>query len=212
MRRLLILLLFVTPVLAQEGAQEASPSLAEMARKERERRAQLAQQQAEAGKVVRIIATRPSTADEQPLSDFKGLISTSTTGISRTTAGAEGEAAGGEVEAEGEDQSDPAFWAPKFAQAKQTYTLAVQKVMVLQLTVNDLRNSYFSESDGTRQGQIQQQLQAAQQDLQNTGSEIAAARQAIDALRSQAASAGVPTAAIQSMVGTLPQPPATPGQ
>lgn len=181
-----MLLLMPTWSMAQESEEI---SLAELARRERERRAAM-------GKPVRIITNAN-------IGELRGLVSTSGAPASVAAEG-EGEEVGSEENSEN-GEGDAQDWQALFAEATLNLKNAVNRGLVLELKMNDLRNSYFSESDGTTKGRLQQLLTETQQEMVNSQGEVAAARQALGALQNEAQADGVPPGTIRDLVGDLPQ-------
>ena len=191
MFRLILLVLLLVPAwsLAQESQETKEPSLAELARMERERRAQM--------KAVPIL----TNAD---LRKARGLVSTSAEAETETAEGAEE----GESEPEETPESaepDPSVWRGRFSEARLNLKNAVNRNLVLQLKMNDLRNTYLSEDNGVTQARIQQQLLETQQDIESNQQSIQTARQAIDALQSEAQKEGIPASTVSGLVGELPE-------
>ena len=81
---------------------------------------------------------------------------------------------------------------------------AVNRDLVLQLKMNDLRNQYLSGS-GTNQARIQQQLLETQQEIEKNAQNVQSARQAMDALQGDAQKEGIPGDKLTGLVGKLPQ-------
>ncbi len=147
MLRVIFLVLLLVPAwsFAQENKETKEPSLAELARQERERRAQL--------KEVLII----TNANLKRVGG--GFVSTAA-GPEAKTAATEGEE-GTEGEAEENNsekaETDPAVWEGRFGETRLDLKNAVNRDLVLQLKMNDLRYQYLIGS-GTSQAKSQQQL------------------------------------------------------
>jgi len=188
---LLVLLLVPAWSFAQENEETKEPSLAELARQERERRAQLEE--------ILII----TNANLKRVGG--GFVSTAA-GPQPETAVTEGEE-GAEAEAEENDsekaETDPAVWEGRFGETRLNLKNAVNRDLVLQLKMNDLRNQYLSGS-GTNQGKTQQQLLETQQAIEKNAKDVQAARQAMDELQSEAQKEGIPDDKIIGLVGELP--------
>ena len=145
MIRVILLVLLLVPAwsFAQENEETKEPSLAELARKERERRAQL--------KEVPVI----TNANLKRMGG--GFVSTAA-GPEAETEATEGEEGAEAKENNSEKaETDPAVWEGRFGEARLNLKNAVNRDLVLQLKMNDLRNQYLSGS-GTNQARIQQQL------------------------------------------------------
>ena len=188
MVKVMLLVLFLVPAwsFAQDDEGTKEPSLAELARRERERRAQL---------------------EEVP------LITNAT--LKRMGGGRVSTAAGPETEAEpteGEEgaeengsekaEADPAVWEGRFDESRLNLKNAVNRDLVLQLKMNDLRNQYLSGSGGS-QPRIQQQLLETQQEIAKNQQDVKSARQSLDTLQDEAQKEGVPGDTIIGLVGEL---------
>ena len=193
MIRVMLLVLLLVPAwsFAQDDEGTKEPSLAELARRERERRAQL---------------------EEVPLitnANLKrvggGFVSTAA-GPGVETAATEGEE-WAEAEAEENNsekaETDPAVWEGRFGETRLNLKNAVNRDLVLQLKMNDLRNQYLSGS-GTNQARTQQQLLETQQEIEKNAQDVKSARQAMDELQSEAQKEGIPKNTIIGLVGELP--------
>ncbi len=185
---LLVLLLVPAWSFAQDDEGTKEPSLAELARKERERRAQLEE--------VPLI----TNANIKRLGG--GRVSTAA-GPAAETAATEGEERAEENGSE-KAETDPAVWEGRFGETRLDLKHAVNRDLVLQLKMNDLRNQYLSGS-GTSQARIQQQLLETQQEIEKNQKDVQSARQAMDALQGEAQKEGVPGDKIIGLVGELPQ-------
>ena len=168
MIRVMLLVLLLAPAwsLAQENKETKEPSLAELARQERERRAQL--------KEVLVI----TNANLKRLGG--GFVSTAA-GPEAETAATEGEE-GAEVEAKTEAEAeennsekaetDPAVWEGRFGETRLNLKNAVNRDLVLQLKMNDLR----TENLGGNQARTQQQLRETQQEIEENAKNVHSAR------------------------------------
>jgi hypothetical protein len=192
MIRVILLVLLLVPAwsFAQENDEETKePSLAELARQERERRAQLQ-------KV-------PVITNANIKRTGGGLVSTA------AGPGAETEAPEGEEGAKAEEnttekaETDPAVWDGRFGEARLNLKNAVNRDLVLQLKMNDLRNEYLS-GNGPNRGKIQQQLLETQQDIEKNSQNVKTARQEMDTLQGEAAEEGVAEDRISNLVGESP--------
>ncbi len=195
MIRVMLLVLLLVPAwsFAQENKETKGPSLAELARQERERRAQLEE--------ILII----TNANLKRVGG--GFVSTAAGPEAETTATEGEEGAEGEVEAEENNsekaETDPAVWEGRFGETRLNLKNAVNRDLVLQLKMNDLRNQYLSGS-GTNQGRIQEQLLETQQEIEKNAQDVKSARQAMDELQSEAQKEGIPNDKIIGLVGELP--------
>ncbi len=167
MIRVMLLVLLLVPAwsFAQDNRETKEPSLAELARQERERRAQLNE--------VLVI----TNANLRRVGG--GLVSIAT--------GPEGEEGAEDSE---KAETDPADWAGRFTETRLDLKTAVNQDLVLQLKMNDLRNQSLSGS-GTSRARIQQQLLETQQEIEKNARDVRSARRAMDALQSEAEKEGV---------------------
>ncbi len=192
MIRVILLVLLLVPAwsFAQENKETKEPSLAELARQERERRAQL--------KEVLVI----TNANLKRVGG--GFVSTAA-GPEAKTAATEGEEGAEAEENDSEkEETDPAVWGGRFGETRLNLKNAVNRDLVLQLKMNDLRNQYLSGS-GTNQATIQQQLLETQQEIEKNAKDVQSARQAMDELQSEAQKEGIPDDQITGLVGELPK-------
>jgi hypothetical protein len=190
MIRVILLVLLLVPAwgFAQESEETKQPSLAELARRERERRAQL--------KEVPVITNAHLGRAAG------GLVSTAA-GSGAESGAAEGEE-GAEAEAADSENAEPETdWAGEFGEARLNLKNAVNRDLVLQLKMNDLRNEYLSGSQN--KGKVQQQLLETQQEIEKNSQDVQTARKAIDSLQGDAKEKGVPDDQINGMVGELPK-------
>ena len=188
---LLVLLLVPAWSMAQGSEETKEPSLAELARRERERRAQM--------KAVPIL----TNAD---LSKARGLVSTSVDPENMAAEGVEGTEAGSEAEeTPASTETEPAVWESKFGEARLTLKNNVNRDLVLQLKMNELRNSYLSEDNGVTQARIQQQLLETQQEIESNAQAVRESRSAMATLQSEAQAEGVSAETVRGLVGELPE-------
>lgn len=192
----LITALLTLPVPAATDFPQAAesdqkpPSLVEMARRERARRDSIPGP-------VRLITNRDLTA----LSKDRVTTSRDATGWQRLPTRIE-------IDAEAEEATGPdrAFFEAAFAEARLAYQNEVSNNLVLQLRINNLRNAFATEDDGSRQGLIQAQLQESLALLSESETRISDARATISDLEKDAAEAGLLPHEIQELVGDLPTP------
>ncbi len=100
-------------------------------------------------------------------------------------------------------ETDPAVWDGRFGEARLNLKNAVNRDLVLQLKMNDLRNEYLSGSQN--KGKVQQQLLETQQEIEKNSQDVKKARTAIDSLQGDAQEKGIPGDQITDMVGELPK-------
>ncbi len=185
MLAIILLLLLLSPAWSLAQATE-EPSLVEVARRERERRANMTGE-------VRVIT-------EANLKDFVGLVSTSgnptAAASERTDVGESGS------EENSEDAKEaPAAWEALFNEARLDLANAVNRGRILELRMNDLQRAWLSEDDGVK---IQQQLQETLQLIESNNRETQANRETLQALQLEAQQAGVLPAVIRELVGQVP--------
>ena len=185
---LLVLLLVPSWSFAQESEETKQPSLAELARRERERKAQL--------KEIPVITNAHMGRSAG------GLVSAAA-GSGAETKATEGEE-GAEGEAKDSENAEPETdWQGEFGEARLNLKNSVNRDLVLQLKMNDLRNKYLSGS--TNKGKVQQQLLETQQEIEKNSQDVRKARKAIDSLQGDAQKKGLPDDQINDMVGELPK-------
>ncbi|MCK5352503.1 hypothetical protein KAJ77_07980 [bacterium] len=189
MIRVMLIVLLLVPAwsFAQDDEGTKEPSLAELARRERERRAQLEE--------VPLI----TNATLKRMGG--GRVSTAAGPATETepTEGEEGAEENGSEKAEG----DPEVWEGRFDESRLNLKNAVNRDLVLQLKMNDLRNQYLSGSSSS-QSRIQQQLLETQQEIEKNQQDVKSARQSLDTLQDEAQKEGVPDDTIIGLVGELP--------
>jgi hypothetical protein len=195
MIKLLFLVVFLaTPAgsFAQESEkpEEQEPSLVEIAKKERARRARL-------GKPLNVITNAN-------LKDIKGMVSSSTASSSSPTENQ------GEIDAEPpEDRKrDAVEWENLFGEARQRLVSAIDRGEYLEVRVTELSASWVrvrtEDPDSTLEAEFTQQTQQIEQDLEGNQREIQAAREAIQALEREARLEGVLPGTIRQLLGDLP--------
>jgi len=172
MIRVMFLVLLLVPAwsLAQGNQETKRPSLAELARQERERRAQLEE--------VLVIT------DANLRSVGGGFVSTSTGPEAEATEGEEGAEENNSEKAE----TDSAVWEKRFSEARLDLKNTVNRDLVLQLKMNDLRKG----SLGTNQARNQQQLRETQQEIEKNAENVHSAMQALKALEGEFQQEGIP--------------------
>ncbi len=185
------------PANATPGQEAKSPSLAELAKAAKDRRQH-------SNKTVRTI----TNAD---LSGLKANVTTSTAPTPAAPASDEDQAAA-EPDAAGPDGDELSpeelkKWKEAFDEARVNLSNAVSEGLVLQLRMNNLRNAYLRQSDGTTQERVQAQLRQTMQAIETNRQAQREARAAIDQLQRDARAAGLSQAKIRELTGTLPAPP-----
>jgi predicted nucleic acid-binding Zn-ribbon protein len=170
---IILLLLLIAP--AWSLAQEAEEiSLAEAARRERERRAGFTEK-------VQVITNKE-------IEEMEGLVSQATAPEAATEAVEGGEA---------EERS----WETRFDDARTDLQGAENRGQVLQLQMEYLRNQWLSSDNGVTQQRIRQQLDKAQKGLEVSRQEIEAARAAYQALQKEAEGAGLLPGELRLLMG-----------
>jgi hypothetical protein len=189
----LILMLFFTGWgMAQESKEK--PSLVDLSRQAKSRKAE--------GKPVRVITNE----------DLKRLqnapVSTSSSSVKAT----EGEEASEAVPAETagtatEDQGpDVEFWKSAFAEARLNLKNAVNRGLVMQLKMNNLRNAFYREDDGTTQARIQAELAQTLEQLEANKQDVEEARDTLKTVEEEARKAGLPPGTIRELTAEIEDP------
>jgi len=181
MFQVLLILLFLIPswTLAQE---QETPSLAELARKERQRRAS-------SGKVIPVITNatlRGSTRGQAP--PLAAVASGESQATQETASGADG-------------RNQAEEWEGAFGATRLDLETAEAKGRVLELKMNDLGKQFYSQSNGVTQGRIQEQLQEAEKELDENKKAIESARLALQQLQQEARKAGVLPGKLRELSG-----------
>ncbi len=171
MIRVMLLVLLLVPAwsFAQDNQETKAPSLAELARQQRERRAQLKE-----GLVI-------TNANLKRVGG--GLVSIATGPETEATEGEEG------AEDSEKAETDAAVWERRFSEARLNLKTTVNRDLVLQLKMNDLR----TENLGGNQARIQQQLLETQQEIEKNAENVHSAMQALKALEGEFQQEGIPS-------------------
>lgn len=193
MRKLVFLLVCLLPAGLFAQSAEPTPTLAELAKREQERRAQ----QGTEGRIItnadlkQIRSARVVTSETRPAE-------AKTDDVQAVSSGEEGS----------DGKEDPAKvlaeWQKRFQEARGRLQTAVNQVLVLQLKMNELRNSFLNEPDGARREQTNAAIAATFEEVQQQRKEESAARQAITELQQEAVEAGLLPGQIREMTGVLP--------
>lgn len=182
-----------TPNPPAAAESERVPSLAELASRQREQRGD---------RSVRLIR------NEDLRSLQKARIVTSQ---AVKTAPQTGDTQEGPVVPEGASEEtaeagvDLRFWESAFAEARTALQTAVNQRMVLELRMNNLRNAFLQQADGTTRQHIEGEMAKTLREIEQARQNEEAARQAVSDLERQAARAGVPPGRIRELVGELPE-------
>lgn len=109
--------------------------------------------------------------------------------------------------------SDERDWRIRFQEARLRHNIAQEKGLLLELKANELRNRFFTESDGSTRSLIEQQINAVLTDIESNKNEAADTERALEELKETARKAGIPPAWMEE--GGLPssqQEPAIEGR
>ncbi|MGH9338585.1 MAG: hypothetical protein ACRD1R_03110 [Acidobacteriota bacterium] len=183
-------------VSGQGSAVSGQPSLVELARRTRE-------QKAANRSPVRVITNQDlKTFENAPVSVSKSARPAPSTDVKVEDDPA---ASPEPTEVQGVDQNAPdlEFWKQAFAEARLNLKNAINRGLVLQLRMNNLRNAFLSEDDGSTQGAIQAELQQTLQEITQSNLEIEAAQAALATLQREAALAGLLPGQIRELTGEV---------
>jgi len=100
-----------------------------------------------------------------------------------------------------------AEWQDVFREARVNFQNAVNEALVLQLRVNNLENAYFSQSDGVVQESLEADLSKAMEAISTNKQSQQEAQTALDAAKANAAAAGLSPQNIDELIGQLPGVP-----
>lgn len=199
MVRIIVITLLSFPafLFAQEGGSVQEPSLAELARKEREKR----QEATTPARVItnedlgtmrggRVVTTRSSTSSR----------------VRRQAAKESTEEA--EEKAPEVDEPDPSsveYWEPIFKEAVDNLKYVANASLVLELRINNMRNGYFREQDGVRREAIYAEIAKTAEELGKSREEENEARDAVLKLQRDAQKAGLTPGEVRELTGKLPE-------
>ena len=155
-------------------------SLADLARKEKERRSK----EAKPSRVIR-------NQDVKALGNAKVTHSTATPPAASPPAESSGTGTAGESTAS-QPPLDEARWRNALTEARLQLKLAENRALVLELRVNELRNRFLTESDGSTRSLIDQEMNRTLHELETDREDIAKADEALRKLEDSARKAGVP--------------------
>jgi hypothetical protein len=190
----LILMLFFTGWGMAQESKEEKPSLVDLSRQAKSKRAE--------GKPVRVITNE----------DLKRLQNAPVSTSSSTVKAHETEKAGDAVSAETDGTPTEAqgpdleFWKSAFAEGRLNLKNAVNRGLVLQLKMNNLRNAFYREDDGTTQARIQAELTQTLEQIEANKTDVEEARSALKTLEDEAKSAGVPPGKIRDLTAEVEDP------
>jgi len=188
--------LFLLAVLLMSGwgmAQSNEPSLADLSKQARERKAKIQ-------KPARLI-TNADLKDFQnaPVSISKPAEEAQPADQAKTEATAP-------EAAEAAAAVDLTEWKKRFQEVVVDYKNAVQKGLVLQLRLNNMTNAFYAQTDDAARGKFGAEIEQTTKEIENNKEEIAAAKKAIEDLSLEARAAGVAEGDIGAMIGDLPEP------
>ena len=190
--------LFLLAVLLMSGwgmAQSNEPSLADLSKQARERKAKIQ-------KPARLI----TNAD---LKNFQNAPVSMSKAAEETKPADETKAAEGKGPATPEADAAAKLLAEfkaKFQSAVMDYKNAVNKGLVLQLRLNNMTNSFYAQTDDAARARFGAEIDQTTKEIENNKQEIATAEKAIEDLKIEARAAGIEEGDIVAMVGELPKP------
>lgn len=186
---MLIIFLFLLFVPTSLAAQEPKkqPSLAELARKGREQKKDSSKKAITNADLKRFRRARITTSGTRLPSVSPEITPSEAKSKSSATESEEGEG------------KDHEFWKSAFSEAQLNVRNVVNRGLVLQLKMNNLRNAFFTEDDGSTQALIQSQLNQTLQEIEQNKSEATKARKALATLEREARRAGMPARVIQEL-------------
>lgn len=178
-----ILLAIVAALLIGSAGLAAAQSLADLARKEKERRGKIKEE-------VKVVTNDSASKYEG------GAVTTSTLPKAATT-----EEAGKPSEKRGADAKDAdeptdfqgrteTFWRQTFRDARKRVGNLENQGNVITLMIADLQNRFYAESDGFKQQEIQREIQKAFYEQDRNKEELAKARQQLAELETEARKSG----------------------
>ncbi len=175
-------------------AQSTAPTLADLSKQARERKAKIQ-------KPARLI----TNAD---LKDFQNapvsMSKTAEEAKPADQANPEVKAPAGSAEADAAKKL--AEWKARFQAAVMDYKNAVNKGLVLQLRLNNMTNTFYAQTDDAARARYGAEIEQTTKEIENNKEEIAAAEKAIEDLKLEARADGVEEGDIAAMVGQLPKP------
>ncbi|GAB4220474.1 MAG: hypothetical protein Kow001_02570 [Acidobacteriota bacterium] len=182
-----------TPNPPATAESERGPSLAELARRQREQRGDkpvrlIRNEDLRTLEKARVVTSQVAKTAAQPADTQEGPVVLE-----------------GAAEETAEAGVDLKFWEGAFAEARTALETAVNQRMVLELRMNNLRNAFFQQADGTTRQHIEGEMAKTLQEIEQARQNEQAARQAVSDLERQAARAGIPAGKIRELVGELPE-------
>lgn len=202
MVRIIVILLLSLPssLLAQENQPKKEPSLAEIAKQDRERRQETTEPVRlitnenlgglRSARVVTTESSRPSRGRRQA--------------VKEVPEAADAEGTGTDESAEA-DPSSVEYWEPAFKEAVENLKYAANASLVLELRINNFQNVYFREEDGVRRQSLYAEIAKTVEQLIQSREEEQAARQAVADLQRDAEKAGLKPGEVRDLTGKLPE-------
>ncbi len=189
--------LFLLVVLLMSGwgmAQSNEPSLAELSKQARERKAKIQ-------KPARLITNADlKNFQNAPVSMSKAAEETKPADETKAEANAP---ASPEADAAAKVLAE---FKAKFQAAVMDYKNAVNKGLVLQLRLNNMTNSFYAQTDDAARVKFGAEIDQTTKEIENNKQEITTAEKAIEDLKVEARAAGIEEGDIAAMVGELPKP------
>ena len=177
-------------------------SVAELARKDREKREK-------EGKVTRVIRNE----DLKNLQGAKVTHSSSAAPRAEAVVVGPGAPASSEATPPAPASLDENYWRTAFRDVRLKLQLAQNRGLVLELKINDLRNRFFTESDGSTRSLIEQEMNKSREDLEINKLEVKKVEEELQKLEEAAKAANVPPGWMRGeLVPPAPGAPATPAQ
>jgi hypothetical protein len=171
-----------------------SQSLAELAKKEKERR------EAVKGETKVITAEQAAKYQSSPVTSTTPPpgAATEKPGAEKTAAGAEKPAEGATAAKEKPASDEPvdfqgrpeSYWKQTFADARQKVKDLENESNVIILKLNDLQNRFYRENDGYKQQEIQREIQKTFYDQDLNKEKLSQARDALIDLEKEARKSG----------------------
>jgi hypothetical protein len=172
-------------------AQSEEPSLVELSKQARERKAK-------AEKPAKLITNDDlKKFQDAPVSMSKARPADVEEAEKKSVAGEESEAA--------KDKEIQAAKA-KLQGAVLTYKSIVNSSLVLQLRMNNLTNAFYTEQDDATRGLYESQLEQTNQDIEKNRTDLVGAERDVEEARAEARAAGVTDEEINQIIGELPKP------
>jgi hypothetical protein len=184
-----ILPIFAALLLFLTAAAAYSQSLADLAKKEKERREKIT---AESKVLTNIDAAKYSAG---PVTTQKPVAAESEQKTGGGKTGGEGEAVSKPSTSQSDEPVDfqgrpESFWRQTMADARQHVKALENEANVLTLKIADLQNQFYRESNGFRQQEIQREIQKSFYEQDKNKEELAKAREQLQDLEKEARKSG----------------------